>query len=490
MTRCSITRFMIAGCLAALPARVICQQSTFRPPAEVRPHTQVKSRAPSESLTQFSDSLQQLASKVSPAVVQIEVTGFGTAEGHDRQGSNMAVMVSQRAIGAGVIVDPDGYVMTNAHVVAGAQQIRLILPAVPATFFDISSIGKAQVLNAKLIGTQKDCDLALLKVEATNLPTLPFDLEHSPQLGELVFAVGSPEGLQSSVTMGVVSSALRQPDPNNPMVYLQTDAPINPGNSGGPLVDVTGAIVGLNTFILSSSGGSQGLGFAIPAPIVNFVYQSLRKYGHVRHIEIGAFAQTITPTLADGLGLAQNWGVVLADVEPNGAAYAAGLRPGDVVVNMDGHHMLGLPGFAVTLYQHPIDQQLKIDVLRGTQRLSFNVAPILARDRIDELAGVANLVISRIGMLGILGVDFESDVRSLLPDARLDTGVVVVGLDRESNLVDTGLETGDIIHALNRMPIASVEQLRSAAAQLKPDDSVVLHIEREGQLKYLAFEME
>jgi serine protease Do len=274
------------------------------------------------------------------------------------------------------------------------------------------------------------------------------------------------------------------------MVYLQTDAPINPGNSGGPLVDVTGAIVGLNTFILSSSGGSQGLGFAIPAPIVNFVYQSLRKYGHVRHIEIGAFAQTITPTLADGLGLAQNWGVVLADVEPNGAAYAAGLSPGDVVVNMDGHHMLGLPGFAVTLYQHPIDQQLKIDVLRGTQRLSFNVAPILARDRIDELAGVANPVISRIGMLGILGVDFESDVRSLLPDARLDTGVVVVGLDRESNLVDTGLETGDIIHALNRMPIASVEQLRSAAAQLKPDDSVVLHIEREGQLKYLAFEME
>jgi serine protease Do len=274
------------------------------------------------------------------------------------------------------------------------------------------------------------------------------------------------------------------------MVYLQTDAPINPGNSGGPLVDVTGAIVGLNTFILSSSGGSQGLGFAIPAPIVNFVYQNLRKYGHVRHIEIGAFAQTITPTMADGLGLAQNWGVVLADVEPDGAAYAAGLRPGDVVLNMDGHRMLGLPGFAVTLYQHPIDQEVKIDVLRGTQRLSFNVAPILARDRMDELAGVANPIISRIGSLGILGVDLDSKVRSLLSDARLDTGVVVVGLDRESNLVDTGLETGDIIHALNRMPIASVEQLRSAAAQLKPEDSVVLHIEREGQLKYLAFEME
>jgi serine protease Do len=490
MTQNPIARLMIASCFAALPAKVVCQQPTSGPPAEVRQHSQFNARASSEMLTKISDSLEQLASKVSPAVVQIEVTGFGTAEGHDRRGSNTAVMVRQRAIGAGVIVDPDGYVMTNAHVVAGAEQIRVVLPAVQATFFDISSIGNAQVLNAKLIGTQKDCDLALLKVEAANLPALHFNLEHSPQLGELVFAVGSPEGLQSSVTMGVVSSALRQPDPDNPMVYVQTDAPINPGNSGGPLVDVTGAIIGLNTFILSSSGGSQGLGFAIPAPIVNFVYQSLRKYGHVRHIEIGAFAQTITPAMADGLGLAQNWGVVLADVEPDGAAYAAGLRPGDVVLDIDGHGMLGLPGFAVTLYQHPIDQEVKIDVLRGTQKLAFNVAPILARDRMDELAGVVNPIISRIGSLGILGVDFDSQVRSLLPDARFDTGVVVVGLDRESNLVDTGLQTGDIIHSLNRTPIASVEQLRSAAAQLKPQDSVVLHIERGGQFKYLAFEME
>jgi serine protease Do len=490
MTRCLITRLIIASCIAALSVKGVGQRPTSGPAPKVRPHSEVASRAPSEMLTQLSDSLQQLASKVSPAVVQIEATGFGSAEGHDRRGSNTSIMVRQRAIGAGVIVDPDGYVMTNAHVVAGAQQISIVLPAGPATFFDISSIGKAQVLNAKLIGTQKDCDLALLKVEAANLPTLPFNLEHSPQLGDLVFAVGSPEGLQSSVTMGVVSSALRQPDPDNPMVYLQTDAPINPGNSGGPLVDVTGAIVGLNTFIVSTSGGSQGLGFAIPAPIVSFVYQSLRKYGHVRHIEIGAFAQTITPTMADGLGLPQNWGVVLADVEPDGAAYAAGLRPGDVVFNVDGHRMLGLPGFAVTLYRHPIDQEVKIDVLRGKQSLSFNVAPILARDRMDELAGVANPIISRIGSLGILGVDFDSEVRSLLPNVRLDTGVVVVGLDREASFVDTGLETGDIIHSLNRMPIASVEQLRSAAAQLKPEDSVVLHIERDGQFKYLAFEME
>jgi serine protease Do len=175
------------------------------------------------------------------------------------------------------------------------------------------------VLDAKIVGIQKQADLALLKVEATNLPTLRLNRERSPQPGELVFAIGSPEGLQNSVTMGVISSVWRQPDPDNPMVYLQTDAPIDPGNSGGPLVDVTGAVVGLNTFILSKGGGSEGLGFAIPARIVDFISHSLRKYGHVDHIEIGVVAQTITPTM----------GVVIADVIPSGPADAGGIRAGD-----------------------------------------------------------------------------------------------------------------------------------------------------------------
>jgi S1-C subfamily serine protease len=161
--------------------------------------------------------------------------------------------------------------MTNAHVVAGAQRIRVVLPAPPGTLFEISGVRNAQVLDAKVIGSQQNMDLALLKVEASGLPCLHFNLERIPQAGELVLAIGSPEGLQNSVSMGVVSSAWRQPYPDNPMVFLQTDAPINPGNSGGPLVDVSGEVVGINTFILSNSGGNQGLGFAIPAGIVDLV---------------------------------------------------------------------------------------------------------------------------------------------------------------------------------------------------------------------------
>jgi serine protease Do len=443
---------------------------------------------PADMLAQLSDSLQQLASKVSPAVVQVEVSGFGAAEEGGRR--DAALIVRQHAIGAGVIVDPDGYIMTNAHVVAGAQRIRVVLPVPPATLPDVAVAGTTQVMDAKVIGLQKESDLALLKIDASNLPTLRFNLKRDPQPGELVFAIGSPEGLYNSVTMGVISSVWRQPDPDSPMVYLQTDAPINPGNSGGPLVDITGAVVGLNTFILSSAGGSEGLGFAIPASIVNFVYQSLRKYGHVDHVEIGAVAQTITPAMAEGLGLAQNWGVVIADVTPQGPAEAAGLKPEDIILAVDGRPMLSLHGFAAALYLHPLDHVLTIDVLRGTQKLSFNVPAIPARDCMDKLAHVVDPLKSHIEPLGVFGLNLDDELRPMLPDVRIGSGVIVVGQAPGFNSVSSGLRAGDVIHALNRIPIESVEQLKSAVAKLKPGDAAVLRIERQGQLQYLAFEME
>ena len=488
MTRCWMRPLMIALCAATLIPNGVCQKRAAKPATEVRAGRQMVSRVPAPMLAQLSGELQELASKVSPAVVQIEVTGFGAAEEAGRK--DTALIVRQHAIGAGVIVDPDGYIMTNAHVVEGAQGIRVILAVAPPNFDDLPGAGKVQVLKAQLLGTQKGTDLALLKVEASNLPTLPLRVDRPPQPGELVFAIGSPEGLQNSVTMGVVSSAWRQPDPDNPMVYLQTDAPINPGNSGGPLVDASGAVVGLNTFILSRVGGSEGLGFAIPARVVDFVYRSLKKYGHVGHTEIGVAAQTVTSTMAEGLGLAQDWGVLITDVIPRGPAGVAGIRPEDVVVAVDGHAMLGLTAFVAALYQHPPDQVVKVDVLRGTQRLSFNVPAIQAQDRMDQLAEVADPVKSYCARLGIFGLTFVGELRSLLPEVRLGTGVIVVGQSPGFNSVKTGLRTGDVIHSLNHMPIESVEQLNSVAAQLKPGAAAVLQIERQGQLQYLAFEME
>ncbi len=488
MNRYIIRSLLIAGCAATLIPLGVCQQPAAKAIRDTQPGRQVTSRVSADMLAHLSGSLQQLASKVSPAVVQIEVAGIRQAEeeGH----SDMALLVRQHTIGAGIIVDPNGYIMTNAHVVSGAHRIRVVLSAPPTELFDASRTHKTQVLDANIIGVSQEVDLALLKVQASNLPILRLEVERSPQPGELVFAVGSPGGLQTSVSMGVISSAMRQPNPDNPMVYLQTDAPINPGSSGGPLVDVTGAVIGLNTFIMSNSGGSEGLGFAIPARIVDFVYQSLRTHGHVYRTEIGVVAQSITPTMAKGLGLAQDWGVVLADVIPQGPADTAGLMREDVILAIDGRPILGLSEFAAALYIHPPDQVLKINALRGTQPLSMEVPAMRVRDRMDQLVDVADPIKSRVEQLGIFGLNFDGELHSLVPDMRIGIGVIVVGRAPGFNSVATGLRVGDVIRSMNRTSIGSLEQLKSAVAQLKPGDSAVLGVERKGQFQYLAFEME
>jgi serine protease Do len=224
-------------------------------------------------LRQLDGSLVALTSKVSRAVVQIQVTGMGPAHKKSNEdGEGLAVLAEERAIGSGVILDPRGYIVTNAHVVERADRIRVVHPTpVGDSAFDTAPEGKAEILVAKLVGVDRETDLALLKVEANHLPTLQLGVHRPARPGELVFAFGSPEGLQNSVTMGVVSSVWRQPDPDSPMVFVQTDAPINSGNSGGPLVDLDGYVVGLNTFIMTKGGGSEGLGFAIPASTVQFL---------------------------------------------------------------------------------------------------------------------------------------------------------------------------------------------------------------------------
>jgi serine protease Do len=290
--------------------------------------------------------------------------------------------------------------------------------------------------------------------------------------------------------MGVVSSVARQADPNRPMVYIQTDAPINPGNSGGPLVDSDGYVVGINTFILSSAGGSEGLGFAIPARIVQFVYESLRKYGHVHRIEVKAGAQTITDNLAKGLGLAQSWGVVIDDVIPGGPAEAGGLQIGDIVVRADGRPIGTLPAFTAALYLHQLDESLKLEVLRGTERKTLYIAALEMKDPMDALPNLANARENLISRLGILALTLDEKLRSMLGTLRISTGVVVVGRVANFMSAATGLEPGDVIHSVNQTAIDSLSSLRAALSQIKPRDSVVLQVERAEGLRWLAFEME
>jgi serine protease Do len=296
--------------------------------------------------------------------------------------------------------------------------------------------------------------------------------------------------------MGVISAVARQADPTKSLNYVQTDAPINPGNSGGPLVDMSGRVVGINTFILSQSGGSEGLGFAIPARVVSFVYRSLRKYGHVHHIEIGAGAQEITPTLADGLGLPQSWGVIVDDITPGGPAASAGLQVQDIILTADDRPIETMAALTAATYLHNPDQPVKLEILRGTdtnaniEKKILYVPAVEKHDQMDLLMDATDPEKSLVPRLGILVVDITDQIRSAIGTVRLPGGVIVVG--RAANLIvsETGLQTGDIIHALNARPIDSVETLRSAVRALKPGAAVVLQVERDGGLQYLPFEME
>jgi serine protease Do len=482
---------VIATPLLLAPVAIAQESKTKTSPRKTSSEIAVSQSNSLDLLRQLDGSLVALTSKVSRAVVQIQVTGFAALpKKGNGDGEGLTVLAEEHAIGSGVILDPQGYIVTNAHVVERADRIRVALPT-PAgdSAFDTTPEGKAEILVAKLVGVDRETDLALLKVEANNLPTLPLGVNRPARPGELVFAIGSPGGLQNSITMGVVSSVWRQPDPDSPMVYVQTDAPINSGNSGGPLVDLDGYVVGLNTFIMTKGGGSEGLGFAIPASTVQFVSEELKRYGHVHRTEIQANAQTITPTLAAGLGLKQDWGVVISDVIPDGPADTAGLKVQDIVLTVDGRPITGLPGLSAALYQHPPDEDVTVSVLRGSSRMSLEIPALQHYDQEDELSTLATPA-NRIARLGIFATDLERIFQFVVGSVRSSSGVVVVAKTSGPNALRARLQAGDIIRSLNATPIDSVEQLRTAVRGLNSGDPVVLQIERDEKLQYVDFEMD
>jgi serine protease Do len=433
-------------------------------------------------LKQFNAAMEALAAKAAPAVVQVLATGFGLAE--DAAGNKVAIVTRQHILGSGVIVDPDGYIMTNAHVVKDAQRIEVVLtPAIAGKYSAETRFA------ASLIGIHQETDLALLKIDAAGLPFLPLDPQHLAHQGELVAAVGSPEGLGNSITMGIISSVDRQPVADMPMVFIQTDAPINRGNSGGALIDVEGHLVGINTFILSASGGSEGLGFAIPARVVSFVYERLRKFGHVDRSEIGAAAKSITPLLAQGLHLPVHSGVIVADVIPGGPADASGLMIGDIVLTVDGKPIDTLAQLESSLYLHPTDQLITMEALRGNDRLTLHIPAISKRHDVDRLVDLVDPEKNRIRRLGVLGMDVDERSRRMIPDLRVSSGVLVVAALPSGRMLDLGLLPGDVIHTVNAKPVQHLDELRKELEAFPAGAAVVLQIERAGGMDYLSFEM-
>jgi serine protease Do len=447
------------------------------------------SKGDPDPLHQLNNSVRALVKRVTPSVVQILVTGYGPVEGS--RGNTNLVLGRQQSIGSGVIIDEDGYIVTNAHVVSGAHRVEVKIAAATSDESPDGSLVRAigRTVEARVVGSDKEIDLALLKIEVKGLPALPLGDYNKLRQGEVVFAFGSPEGLQDSVSMGVVSAAARQRDPDSPMVFVQTDAPINPGSSGGPLVNVDGELMGINTFILTEGGGNEGLGFAIPSAIVAFAYPQLRRYGHVHRGETGISVQAITPSLAAGLKLPADWGVIVSDVAPGSPADAAGLKIQDIIMSIDGRPADNLPSLGTRLFMRRGGERIKLGVLRGSEKLSFDVLVVELPHDFDRLADLVNPDKSLVSKLGIVGLEIEPKVAAMLPSLRVSSGVIVVAKAADPN-VDISLTAGDVIHAINGVPAESMEALRSALNQLKPNSPVVLQIERDGKLMFVSFELD
>jgi serine protease Do len=441
-----------------------------------------------DSLHVLNDAFQSLTRKVSPAVVQIQVTSYGPVRGGTE--GVAAFIGRQHVTGSGVILDPDGYIITNAHVLAGAQRVRVVLSSVSGGSPNAVLTSFTRVLDAKIVGQDQDMDLALLKIDATGLPTLPLGDYDKLRQGQVVLAFGSPEGLENSVTMGVISSVARQANPSRPMTYVQTDAPINPGNSGGPLVDVDGRVVGINTFIMTQGGGSEGLGFAIPCAVVKFAYPQLKEHGHVHRGHIGAAVQSITPDMAAALELPQDHGVVVVDLAPGGPAESAGLKIQDVVVALDGQPIVTFAQFQTYLILRTLGESITVDILRGSEKLTLQIPVVLQKNNLDRMLDLVDAGKNMIPKLGILGLQIDEKIAQVIPGIRVDSGVLVAALTANQGSQETGLRPNDIIHSFNRIPILTVEALRSALDGVKPGSPVVLQVEREGELEYATFEME
>jgi serine protease Do len=378
----------------------------------------------------------------------------------------------QRGLGSGVIVDASGYVLTNHHVVDGAERISVDLT-------------DRRTVDATLVGSDKASDLAVLKIEAPNLQALPLGDSDAVAVGDVVLAVGNPLGIGQTVTMGIISAKGRSTGAGNGGYedFLQTDAPINHGNSGGALVNTRGQLVGINSQIVSMSDGNIGIGFAIPANMARHVMDDLRNTGRVRRAQLGVTVQPVTSDMAESLGLKQVGGAIVSTVAPGSAADKAGVKRGDVIKAFNGRPVDDTNTLRNRVAEAAPGSVSKVTIVRdGADQELLVTLDEVAGDRLARRGGSAgDADQDRLGV-AVAPLTPELASREGLPrDAK---GLLIQDVDPDSRAATAGMEPRDVILEVNRQPVGTVEDLR-AALRSSPDRPVLLLVRRDGRDRFV-----
>lgn len=448
-----------------------CSRASFNLP--------VSAQAPTKTIAGVQTSFADVISRVAPAVVTIETQTRArpaqqfpfTNDPFFRQffgdqGKVPTTPQRTRALGSGVVVTHDGYILTNHHVVDGAEKIRV-------------KLNDGRSFDAKVIGSDPPSDLALLKIDANNLPLLVLGDSNSVRVGDVVLAIGNPLNIGQTVTMGIISAKGRQTGLSNGSFedFLQTDAPINQGNSGGALINTAGELVGINSQIVSPSGGSIGIGFAIPSNMARDVMDQLAKNGKVRRGQLGIVVQQVTGDIAASMGLQAAQGVIVSEVQPGSAAERAGIKQGDIVTRLNGAAInepnvlrneiaRAAPGTTVTL---SVERNGREDQIKATLGEFTQQAESQSGQNGNEGATGA-----QTGKLGLNVTPLTPDVASQLGVNRNTEGVVVAQVDPAGPAADAGIQPQDIIEQVNQQPVHSAADVRAALARTGTKPALLL----------------
>jgi serine protease Do len=423
------------------------------------------------------------ASRVIPAVVSIASTVMVRDQAFSDDALPFGLFKEpptrrQYGQGSGVIVSPDGYIITNNHVVADAVDVEVVL-------------ADRRQYKGKVVATDPKTDVAVVKIQATNLPTAVWGDSSNLAVGDFVLAIGNPLGLSRTVTFGIVSAVGRADVGVADLEdFIQTDAPINPGNSGGALVNISGELVGINTAIASPTGGSVGVGFAIPSNMARAAMQSLIKTGRVVRGFLGASTQDVTPSLGKIFRLPDVKGAIVTDLQAKGSAERAGLKRGDVIVRFDGRDVMDSGHLRNLVAQSPIGSKHRLDLIRdGKSYQTELVVQEAPRERTKKSQAAAATASTAHPLSGVVFDDVTPPLARQM-DLPVTSGVVVTDIEEGSLAEASGLQPGDVVLELNRQHVNNFTTLQRLADPLKPSDLALLLVNRQGNILYIPVQSE